>query len=156
MSTNNDGGPAFPTPIDARSRDFAPVSVGMSRRDYFAGQASVGLIAMAGTVRGKADKSPTDIAIVAYEVADALLNEGRRHVNSAEVVRLKAQLAEANRKIEDYEAMRPHWAKGYSSDSIAAQSATSALSTLWKMLGVPHQTAAVQRLRELVAGKPGQ
>lgn len=34
--TENDGGPAFPGAIDARSRDFTMPSPGMSLRDWFA------------------------------------------------------------------------------------------------------------------------
>lgn len=48
------------------------------------------------------------------------------------------------------EALRPHWAMGHTSDSVAAQASTTALSELWLLLGVTDQTAAMARLRELV------
>ena len=62
MSKENDGGPAFPKPPSSFT---ATVQNGMSLRDWFAGQAIVGL-AM--------DKNPADmIAEWAYAVADAML-----------------------------------------------------------------------------------
>lgn len=60
------------------------------------------------------------------------------------------RLREALAKIEALESMRPHWAQGYSSDGIAAQVTAGALSQIWKLLGVDNQTAAMQKLRELV------
>ncbi len=48
------------------------------------------------------------------------------------------------------EALRPHWAQGYTDDSIAAQTATAALADIWELLGVDNQTAAMQALRRLV------
>lgn len=51
---------------------------------------------------------------------------------------------------EVHEAMRPHWAKGYTSDSMAAQAQTAALAQVWQLLGVDNQTACMQKLRELV------
>lgn len=63
---------------------------------------------------------------------------------------LKAALREARSTIEVLEAARPHWAQGYTSDGVAAQSATGALSALWKLLGAKHQTEAMAKLRELV------
>lgn len=61
------------------------------------------------------------------------------------------RLREALAAIEGLEAMRPHWAKGYSSDGIAAQVTCAALNQIWSLLGVDNQTAAMQRLRELVS-----
>ncbi|NTF69398.1 hypothetical protein [Rhizobium rhizogenes] len=60
------------------------------------------------------------------------------------------RLREAQAKIEALESMRPHWAKGYSSDGIAAQVTAAALSTIWKLLGVDNQTAAMEKLRDLI------
>ena len=66
----------------------------------------------------------------------------------------QAAVVEANRRAEETEAqleeMRPHWAHGYTSDSQAAQAKTAALSTLWSMLKVDNQTAAVERLQALL------
>lgn len=50
----------------------------------------------------------------------------------------------------ELEALRPHWAQGYTSDSIAAQCSFMALSELWFLLGTKDQTSAVARLRDLI------
>ena len=49
-----------------------------------------------------------------------------------------------------YENLRPHWAKGYSSDSVAAQSHLSATLHLWDLLGVDNQTEAVAKIQKLL------
>lgn len=70
MSTQrNDGGPAYPiwTPDMNLGNDAGP---GMSLRDWFAGQALVGLCAHDGTHGVHCVKTTTDRA---YEVADAML-----------------------------------------------------------------------------------
>ncbi len=80
MSNYDDGGPAFPTDmrqfengtwfdqiVDGRS--------GMSLRDWFAGQALVGMLA-----HGK--WPPQDIPSQAYAAADAMLAE-RKNVDAA-------------------------------------------------------------------------
>ena len=78
MNETKDGGPAFPIPEQhgqqyvghpahgmAWEQDFVPAQPGLSLRDWFAGQAIVGL-AM--------DKNPADmIAEWAYALADAML-----------------------------------------------------------------------------------
>jgi len=48
------------------------------------------------------------------------------------------------------ESLRPVWAQGYSSDSEAAQASAAALSEIWERLGVHNQTAAMQRLNDLL------
>lgn len=58
-------------------------------------------------------------------------------------------------QIDALELLRPHWAKGYSSDSIAAQTTITALNQIWSILGVDNQTAAMDRLRQLTATKDG-
>jgi hypothetical protein len=55
-------------------------------------------------------------------------------------------------KIELLEELRPVWAQGWTSDSVAAQCATSAMTQLWKMLGVNNQTDAVQALKRMRDG----
>jgi len=52
--------------------------------------------------------------------------------------------------IEVLEQLRPVWAKGHSSDSVAAQVSYSALTEIWKILGVTNQTEAIQKLEKLV------
>lgn len=58
---------------------------------------------------------------------------------------------EALERVAALEQLRPHWAKGYTSDSATAQAATAALTELWKLLGVENQTMAVLRLRAMLA-----
>jgi hypothetical protein len=48
------------------------------------------------------------------------------------------------------EQLRPAWAQGYSTASIAAQVSGDSLSRLWKMLGVTDQTMAVLVLGQLL------
>lgn len=47
------------------------------------------------------------------------------------------------------EAMRPQWAQGHSSDSMAAQVSAAALQQVWDHLGVTTQSACMDALREL-------
>lgn len=49
------------------------------------------------------------------------------------------------------EQMRPLWAQGFSNDSEAAQAHANALSEIWNTLGVDNQTAAMAKLRILLA-----
>lgn len=65
--------------------------------------------------------------------------------------RLETENAQLKRQIEGLESLRPAWAQGYTSDSMAVQASASALSTLWQMLGVDNQTAACAKLRELLS-----
>jgi hypothetical protein len=82
MSKVNDGGPAFPKPLDPfpNVQDIANASKvpssGMSLRDWFAGQALAGWLGSYGdtrehpaTIPGGADR----IAELSYQMADALL-----------------------------------------------------------------------------------
>lgn len=70
---HREGGPAFPTP---EYYDEKPIGVhpGLSRRDYFAGQA------MAGMLASFHHKTPPaiSIAMVAFEFADAMLEASKR------------------------------------------------------------------------------
>jgi len=72
----NDGGSAFPVPMFTREADGQPMSAteyglgGMTLRDWFAGQALVGLLS------GPAEEgatTPDRKAVVAYQFADAML-----------------------------------------------------------------------------------
>lgn len=62
MTRKSDGGPAFPT----NGEDWQP---GMTLRDWFAGQALVGLLAGSPD----ADCGPSGYANDAYSMADAML-----------------------------------------------------------------------------------
>ena len=61
----------------------------------------------------------------------------------------KAYIDRLERTIAALEKLRPLWAQGYSSDSIAAQAKTNALSSIWSYLGVQDQTACMAALKEL-------
>ena len=68
MSKIDDGGPAFPWHSDGCVPDIEP-SLGMSLRDWFAGQALAGIYAnSAGTDLGKGA-----LAEEMYSIADAML-----------------------------------------------------------------------------------
>lgn len=58
-------------------------------------------------------------------------------------------LYRARGKIAALEALRPHWAMGYSDDSVAAQIAVAALAQLWNRLGVNNQSSAIAELSRL-------
>lgn len=55
-------------------------------------------------------------------------------------------------RIATLEQLRPIWARGWTEDSIAAQTLSAAVSELWKLLGVDNQTEAVIKLKELLNG----
>ena len=90
VSTPNDGGPAFPLQEQLQcgpgdSGWLSPKQEGMSLRDYFAGQALIGILASVQWTKEAAEcaedmppdgvVSPVDyaVAISAYEIADAML-----------------------------------------------------------------------------------
>lgn len=56
----------------------------------------------------------------------------------------------ASRAETTLEVLRPVWAQGYTSDSQAAQATANALAEIWQILGVDNQTAAMQRLRDIL------
>lgn len=64
------------------------------------------------------------------------------------VCELRSELKQTNQYVEE---MRPHWAQGYSDDSMAAQASTSALAEVWSALGVNNQTDCMQKLRLIVS-----
>lgn len=132
-----DGGAAFPTEYHRGDR------AGMTLRDWFAGQAMAGYFAAPNTQH----RNATDCAAYIYEMADAMLA-----ARASEAVNpLQAELDDAREHIAMLESLRPHWAQGFSSDGVAAQAQTAALSSIWEALGVSNQTEAMQRIRELVA-----
>lgn len=72
MANKKDGGPAFPNQSDSSGYGRAP---GLSLRDYFAGQALMGLIAYN---RREDDTEPEHFASRSYALADAMLKERDR------------------------------------------------------------------------------
>ena len=80
MDSVRDGGPAFPMPSGDEPRVNATThyNEGMSLRDWFAGQALVGMYAADEMARqainpGGRRSTAADFAISAYEQADAML-----------------------------------------------------------------------------------
>lgn len=69
----DNGGPAFPVAEDHRTADAIPWTSGLSIRDYFAAHA---LRARWGN--GSA-MTTEDAARVAYQLADAMIEERKRH-----------------------------------------------------------------------------
>lgn len=80
------------------------------------------------------------------------MGQGRVMRENDQIIR-STIYAEAAETITALERLRPHWAKGFTSDSIAAQSTISALNAIWSMLGVDNQTAAMDRLRQLTGAE---
>ncbi len=75
MSKIDDGGPAFAhggQPNDPKTHT-APAQRGMSRRDYFAGQALAGMVANPMYD----NNSPANVAQQAYVQADAMVREAQ-------------------------------------------------------------------------------
>lgn len=52
--------------------------------------------------------------------------------------------------ISALEELRPHWAQGYTDDSMAAQASTNAKADMWKLLNASSQTEAMSKLRTLI------
>lgn len=63
---------------------------------------------------------------------------------------LERRVYELEKQVEMYESLRPHWSQGFSSDSIAAQVQTTALSQIWGILGVKNQSEAMGVLCHLL------
>lgn len=85
---------------------------------------------------GMADITPVELLALTEEVGD-LRSENRRLQQSIEVL----------------EGFRPHWAKGYTDDSVAAQTYMTATMGMWEALGVGNQTEAIQAIKDLIAFK---
>ena len=65
-----DGGPAFPV-LDVGY--WGARSAGMTLRDWFAGQALIGILSINGTIKHQPNKTPELCCPLAYEYADAML-----------------------------------------------------------------------------------
>jgi hypothetical protein len=59
----------------------------------------------------------------------------------------------AEQERDTLEMLRPVWAQGWTTDSIAAQCSSAALTQLWGLLGVVNQTEAATKLRGLVLAR---
>ncbi len=76
MSTKETGGPAFPIPVVSQNQATGETSIwqtegGMTLRDYFAGQALIGMVSRAY----RADGESGIVAASCYKFADAMLAE---------------------------------------------------------------------------------
>lgn len=76
--SSKDGGPAFPSQMmDRNGIPYAQGVFGMSLRDYFAGQALVGVMAQGSGLRREGNGTATilsdEIARASYRLADAML-----------------------------------------------------------------------------------
>jgi hypothetical protein len=86
-----DGGPAFPTPnststgelIDGKMQiNIQAKDTGLSLRDYFAGQALIGILSGPCSREGARIVEWFDTPIHAYCIADAMLSARKRGENS--------------------------------------------------------------------------
>jgi hypothetical protein len=79
MSNINDGGPAFPCPVefDLNNQLVSHGSFGMSLRDYFAGQALMGEFVQSEYTGTFSDKASDDLLLararVLWRMADAMI-----------------------------------------------------------------------------------
>jgi hypothetical protein len=64
---------------------------------------------------------------------------------------LKYEKQQLERRLEAAEQLRPAWAMGFTNDSSAAQGYCAALTSIWEVLGVAHQTQCMKRIKELLA-----
>ena len=71
MTTKNTGGPAFPVTATDRSGQIAPTEFGMTLRDWFAGQALVGLLS--DPICEGSNDPFGQYAEASYRYADAML-----------------------------------------------------------------------------------
>lgn len=85
MNPIDDGGPAFPTGPggdsmhgeDGRVWHQYPATPGMSLRDWFAGQALVGLLSNSDWMR-KLEQTQTPNVVMAYRIADEMMFSRKR------------------------------------------------------------------------------
>jgi hypothetical protein len=77
----NDGGPAFPVLRETENPSIPlfMASSGMTLRDWFAGQALAGLVALS-----RPDSSVTSDTLLAYHLADAMLAARVKTNNTAQ------------------------------------------------------------------------
>ncbi len=73
------------------------------------------------------------------------------YYTSDEYLSLLNKYTEALDKVNVLEKLRPLWAHGFSSDSVAAVSWMNAASNMWDILGADNQTDAMMKLRKLVS-----
>jgi hypothetical protein len=92
MSARNDGGSAFPMSASAYSGGHS----GMSLRDWLAGQALAGILAL-GNVAAVTAQHEASITEAAYGYADAMLAERKRNPDVAPSDFLEVEPSDAER-----------------------------------------------------------
>ena len=65
------------------------------------------------------------------------------------LIQLRPRCADLAQQIAYLESLRPHWAKGYTDDSIAAQTYLAALNQIYDALGVKTQTDCMKAIHKL-------
>ena len=81
-TTMDDSGPAFPSSYVGVDAPYEGIGGGMSLRDWFAGMAMHGILAgpiAAGNICGGERWGAAWIALMAVEIADAMLAERAKH-----------------------------------------------------------------------------
>lgn len=63
---------------------------------------------------------------------------------------LKFEKKNLEKELTTLKAMRPQWAQGFTSDSVAAQTSSNALYSLWAKLRVSNQTDAISVLDRMI------
>lgn len=147
VGLRQDAGSASTTPSNPTVDELINSLIRAARHHQSIGQ----LDGLMGTSESNARRAVEDAKAAIQSVfgaADASLSEMRR-----EITRLRDERDQLSERFYNLEKLRPHWAQGYSSDSMAAQTATSALSKLWEKLGARHQTEACQKLDRLQASE---
>ena len=97
----------------------------------------------------QAENADLELQVENAELLEAWNTQGKvLIVRKREITKLRAEVERLKDLIAAENELRPRWAQGYSSDSVAAQCSQAALSEIFKKLGVTNQTEAMQALEE--------
>jgi len=80
---------------------------------------------------------------VDMELVDDFFHSRRRLSDIRTIIAQHEEIERLRESVSALESKRPHWAQGYSSDSVAAQVSHDALTQLWQLLGADNQTEAL-------------
>jgi len=83
-------------------------------------------------------------------IADNFVILADANTRPATISLMRSRIKRLEQQLETERSMRPQWAQGFTSDSIAAQSTSTAMHALWNLLGATNQTQAMERLRRLI------
>ena len=70
--------------------------------------------------------------------------------SEAEYRELQLLFVTAQAQLNTLEMLRPQWAMGYTSDSMAAQATAAAIQQVWSFLKVENQSDCMDRIENLV------